>query len=677
MGLMSRLRWLLLCLVGLVSLGLLPGVASAAGCSNEALRTGLSANLPDCRAYEMVSPVEKNDGAVSIFVFHAVWEGSADGNRVAYPSSQAFGDSLTAGSETDFYLASRGAGGWSSHALLPRETENPGFAMSPAIAAFSPDLSSSMLAIGGGTHGQDDPPLVAGEPQNSLNLFVRDNIHDSYQLVDVTPVGVAQSGAQFSGASSDLSRVVFKDSARLTANAPAGGVGSLYEWSGGAVTLVSVLPSGEPDEGELGFDYVSEDGSRVVFSSSDCGVCLREDGTRTVKLGGELFQAVSGDASKVFFSADASRGLTGDTVPGSGRNLYEYDTTGGVVTDLTPASDAEVEASAVVGVSRDGAYVYFVAEGVLAGGATAGEPNLYVWHGGTTGFIATLRHGRVDGDEADWNTQNLARARVTPDGTHLAFDAKESLTGYDNTDVNTGEPDDEVFLYDATAGRLVCASCNPSGARPIGPSRVSSVTDRAQLSEPVEELTLNNGPANGYRARYLSADASRLFFNSFDALVPQDTNGQKDVYEYESGSVRLVSSGSSGEESEFIDASVSGDDVFFVTTQQLLGQDVDRQSDLYDARVDGGFPAPVEPSPCGGEVCRAAPAGAPALGVPGSATFVGAGNLAAPVVVPVVTPKPKPKPKKAKVKRRKRRRAKRGAHGARRGGRGHSTGKRG
>ena len=58
--------------------------------------------------------------------------------------------------------------------------------------------------------------------------------------------------------------------------------------------------------------------------------------------------------------------------------------------------------------------------------------------------------------------------RISPNGRYLAFMSDEELTGYDNRDAVSGEPDEEVYLYDAVADKLVCASCNPTGARPAG-----------------------------------------------------------------------------------------------------------------------------------------------------------------------------------------------------------------
>ncbi len=269
----------------------------------------------------------------------------------------------------------------------------------------------------------------------------------------------------------------------------------------------------------------------------------------------------------------------------------------------------------------------------------------------------------------------------------------ESLTGYDNTDAVSGEPDEEVYLYDAQAGKLVCASCDPTGARPVGVLDEGSgglglLVDRgrAWTAKPVERratadsitgwlgvcragITSANEPAT-YQPRYLS-DSGRLFFDSPDGLVAQDTNGLEDVYEYEpenvgdctnttasakdvyvkelaghpvGGCVALISSGTSSSESAFSDASENGDDVFFTTTSRLVGEDYDKGYDVYDAHVCTStvpcMQAPVAPPPCNsGDSCKVAPTPQPELfGATPSATFNGAGNVAPPTSA-VVTPK--------------------------------------
>ena len=65
----------------------------------------------------------------------------------------------------------------------------------------------------------------------------------------------------------------------------------------------------------------------------------------------------------------------------------------------------------------------------------------------------------------------------------------------------------QAFLYDVEAEQdSTCASCNPSGARPLGPATLPGWTNCFE------------GP------RYLSDDGNRLFFETFDALVPADDN---------------------------------------------------------------------------------------------------------------------------------------------------------
>jgi hypothetical protein len=96
----------------------------------------------------------------------------------------------------------------------------------------------------------------------------------------------------------------------------------------------------------------------------------------------------------------------------------------------------------------------------------------------------------------------------------------------------------------------------------------------------------------------------------------------------------LISSGTSAEESGFLDASKDGGDVFFLTFSKLALQDYDSSPDVYDAHectsASPCFPvsAPQPPACTTAEACRAAPTPQPALfGAPSSATFSGAGNV--------------------------------------------------
>jgi hypothetical protein len=202
----------------------------------------------------------------------------------------------------------------------------------------------------------------------------------------------------------------------------------------------------------------------------------------------------------------------------------------------------------------------------------------------------------------------------------------------------------EVYLYDALSGSLVCDSCDANGAAPRA---------RAVLGGSGE------GGSEYYETHNLSTNGRRLFFQSRDPLVPQDTNGLQDVYEWEAdgegscnqenGCVLPVSDVAGEDDSFFMDASPNGVDVFIMTGGRLVPSDTDDLRDMYDVRVDGGFPAaPVASPACGSADACKGPAGVgQALGLPASATFSGSGNLIpTPPSVPVVKPKSK---RKAKV----------------------------
>ena len=105
-------------------------------CPNEAFRKDLpSAQLPDCRAYEQATPLNKNAGeATSVPWLQAAAD---DGNAVTFLSDSGFPDAEGA-QDMPLYLATRVATGWSSQGVLPSGTLAPHDAR---ILGWNSDLS--------------------------------------------------------------------------------------------------------------------------------------------------------------------------------------------------------------------------------------------------------------------------------------------------------------------------------------------------------------------------------------------------------------------------------------------------------------------------------------------------------------------------------------------------------
>jgi hypothetical protein len=137
-----------------------------------------------------------------------------------------------------------------------------------------------------------------------------------------------------------------------------------------------------------------------------------------------------------------------------------------------------------------------------------------------------------------------------------------------------------------------------------------------------------------------------VFFESSQALVPQDVNGVQDVYEWERdgsgschtspGCLYLLSGGTSTSWSTLLDASPSGNDVFVITRARLTPEDENDYFHVFDARVGGV--SGVAATACSGSGCQGVPPAPPVFATPSSATFSGAGNFP-PSVPPVPTKK--------------------------------------
>lgn len=685
----ARALLIALC-VSCAALFLAPSARAAATCANEAIRAeqGPAAlALPDCRAYELASPGSSPSLTKDSRIEFGGGKASPDGDALSYFSRYPAKGSLTS-SET--WLTRRTASGWTVKSLDPQFTPAPTLvALCQPGVAFSEDLSSYVLSGGGelylldpddpeGECGTPEEELVPGEPRGYSNLYLRQG-EGPFSLANPVPAGVSPGNATYQAASSDLSRIVFSEEAELTPESTP--TSNLFLWADGVVRLIGVLPNGDPVAAKLSAgtkDWgteggvvqglapvshaVSADGERVFFEANG-NLYLRENAgqapaatancqasepglacTRQIDLskgagasGGGVFQFASRDGDKVFFISDHA--LTFPASAQAGRpDLYEYDVSAKQLVNLTVASGETANVRGISGGSDDGSQIYFVARGALTGSqqnsqgevAQAGQPNLYLAHEGALTYVTTFSlwengEGSTTLGGKDWgNWWEYVRVRSSesgrlktawsPSGRYLLFSSFKSLVaGLDNS--GCGGTCEALYLYDAGADELSCVSCVPGGGGPAGNTR---------LVERQEFQRFSPGPRYMPRAVH---DSGQVFFETVNPLSSRDVNGFQDVYEYRSGSLSLISSGTAIGGSAFVDASADGGDVFFVTSEALVRSDTDGLPSIYDARVGGGFAEPPLPVPCVGEACRppgpAPPSGAP----PSTATFAGPGNV--------------------------------------------------
>jgi hypothetical protein len=686
--------------------------------------------LPDSRAYEMVTPPNNENADVlhpeSYLTTYRNGGEPADrpfqvapnGEAVGYVSQPAGGGS---GQSDNDQLAKRSAGGgWSQFNISPHGIYGAEY------VGLSFNLSLGITNVNA-AHSSELSSLLSPEaPDNYANLFVR-NLEEpltySFRPLFTSiprnrePNGTGGYGnfetPIYAGASANNDQVLFEANAALTANAPevpvwheANHENDLYDLVGGHLTLVNVLPDGVTDENanfggaastvshdeHHDFNHViSDDGSRIFWTDVNThDLYVRENAASehpsTVEVdaaapgapeagGGGQFWTASSDGSRVFFT-DEHRLTAGSTAAVGEPDLYEYEFASesgapGKLIDLTvdEHSGEHADVQGVLGVSEDGSYIYFAANGVLAENENAaGEKaapqtcgalcNLYVEHvGEPPKFITALsgddgtevapysprgageggppQNGSSGGHFGDWQ-EGLAlhTAEAAADGSALVFSSDRSLTGYPNEGLN------EVYVYELEDNRLFCASCSPNGAPPV--TNVALAAAFLPTDDVTDETSI---------MRWISGDGSRVFFDSLNPLVARDVNGEQDVYEWEregsgscgeqDGCIYLISGGTSPDASWLIGSDSTGDNVFFATRAQLVEQDRNENYDLYDARVGGAQPG-VEPV-CSGTGCQGIPSAPPPFATPSSVTFNGAANFPLPAG-PVSTPKPKPKP---------------------------------
>jgi hypothetical protein len=582
-------------------------------CENQTLRTGRSALLPDCRAYELVTPADTNARAPlgvghegGWFTTHQV---SPGGDKVPF---RVEGGSLPGIGGTgsylgDPYLSSRSANGWNTAYIGPTGEE----AVTVMPGGNSPDKGYSFFnAEGAGSAAfPGRSTTYLRYPDGHTELLGKGSVGTDPEVLGMLISEGAQHVIFGTGAGASETTAI-----QLEPDAPPSGTRAIYDRSPDrTLHVISLKPGNIPlaaDELAV-FTGASLDGEGVAFEVNNKTLYLRYQDSETFEIGeGVTFAGVAEGGNYLFYL--------------EGGRLWRFDA---VTEDRTPFSSSPV---VPVNVSADGSAAYFISTSKLSSEpnpngafAKAGKQNLYLSREGAISFVGTIterdvvgRVGtseRVDGlglwaDAVGKPTPGTLASdpsRTTPNGGVIVFQSRAPLAGYDP------EGHAQIYRYDSVGNELQCLSCNPTG----GPA----IADASFQSEQREGFVLFYNQA---WLENLRPDGRRAIFQSMEALVPGDTDGLQDIYEWEDkgvgsctrsgGCLYLISSGHSLRNDYLYAVSESGNDVFVLSSDLLLPADLDETPSIYDARVGGGFPetGSVE---CQGEGCRPGLSPAPAL----------------------------------------------------------------
>ncbi len=534
------------CVVGLTGTTL---VAPAFACENEAFRTGRSADLPDCRAYELVTPEELGRTQDMAFAGDDYAIPSSEGEHIALQSVAPIepnpGDPAgVIGSRAVF---SRTLTGWKMKSAITSETGADHTELNQ-FGLFSPNLSQVAFRSFTQLNGEDESPwaLEAGP------------VGGPYRRIATIPKEAGSILGANNGTATvpALSDVLFETTdrellppgpERTLAEETVPGAPDLYEWTGGgecglaASNCKLVNVEGEDPQLKLvsqcgallgtplntGSPYavnaVSADGSRVFFTALHSGVdCegpsrlyMRVDGRETVEVSepnegvalleserGEVYyDGASPNGSEVFFTTETA--LTASAMRGAGgaENLYVYDTEGREGHKLTliekGVNNTSGEGNREFLLSEDGSIAYY----------EKGGEAIYRYDTRTGENTIVARAGQQKFE----NEPTYA----TPNGEFYVFTAT-GVQGEPRGGELTGHSPSELYRYDSQTKSVMCVSCEegvaPAEGEALEPESGGPVFGMLKTPDGTPPLV------------QMSENGQEVFFQTSSRLVPQDTN---------------------------------------------------------------------------------------------------------------------------------------------------------
>ena len=265
----------------------------------------------------------------------------------------------------------------------------------------------------------------------------------------------------------------------------------------------------------------------------------------------------------------------------------------GGVTELATAGPASTGPNYpnLTGMTPDGAAVFFYTRDALVAGDTDSIDDAYMYRAATTTLLSP-------GPSACPGSQSHPFA-WSDDGTKVFIQSTDRLAAAD-TDCNSD-------VYEYSAGTLTLVQPGPGsnflvdvsgdGARVFfttSDALVPGDTDAASdlyMREGAALTLVSIGAAGGNGAFNVLADwvspaGDVTYFRTWDQLAVEDTDSALDIYAWDEGAVTLVSIGAVGgnDGTEPVPHVPSPDfsHMFFSTTEQLVADDTDAQSDIYD-----------------------------------------------------------------------------------------------
>ena len=278
----------------------------------------------------------------------------------------------------------------------------------------------------------------------------------------------------------------------------------------------------------------------------------------------------------------------------------------------TSASPASCPRRAVEGpvVSEDGERAYFISSRALAPGRERGQEQRSTSGARTAPGEVELRRPRPSGFATGGSRQNVA---TTPDGATLVFSSNRpelnALTGRSNGGLK------QNYRYDYRSGTLDCVSC------PAPPQEATCAERRHRRADRPLRVRRLQGPERGrpllllrHRRRPRPRGRERRRRRLRVARRPRRAGQRRPHLPAASSKLNGISA--------------DGRDVLFARTPASPPMPATPTTQLYDARVGGGFASLYQPppDPCAGDGCRGPQEAPPADATPATPGFSGPGN---------------------------------------------------